>query len=86
MMLLMFEAKHIVKPSGFKCKKIVFDNLPTAAAQIIQVPSKNQNDLASELERRKKQQLDLVPTVSNPLDAPLTAPRIPKPKIIYCRR
>ncbi|PKY39626.1 hypothetical protein RhiirA4_239101 [Rhizophagus irregularis] len=87
----------IVKPSGFKCKKIVFDNLPTAAAQITQVPSKNQNDLASELERRKKRAerfgvklsdadkklqraARFGTTVSNPLDAPLTAPRIPNRK------
>lgn len=77
----------IVKPSGFKCKKIVFDNLPTA--QITQVPSKNETDLASELERRKKRAerfgvglsdadkklqraARFGTTVSNPLDAPLT--------------
>jgi len=91
----------IVKPSGFTCKKIVFDSLSTV--QTSQVPSKNQNqaDLATELERRKKRAerfgiglsdadkklqraARFGTTVSNPLDAPLTAPRIPnrKPSIV----
>jgi hypothetical protein len=78
----------IVKPSGFTCKKIVFDSLPTASTPP-QVPSKNQSDLATELERRKKRAerfgVELSDadkklqraarfgtTVSNPLDAPLT--------------
>lgn len=88
----------IVKPSGFTCKKIVFDNLSTV--QTSQVPSKNQ-DLATELERRKKRAerfgvglsdadkklqraARFGTTVSNPLDAPLTAPRMPnrKPSIV----
>ncbi|GBC05582.1 hypothetical protein RclHR1_00630029 [Rhizophagus clarus] len=90
---------NIVKPSGFTCKKIVFDNPPTAPTP--QAPSKNQADLATELERRKKRAerfgVELSDadkklqraarfgtTVSNPLDAPLTAPRMPnrKPSVV----
>jgi len=89
----------IVKPSGFTCKKIVFDNLTTTTTP--QAPSKSQTDLATELERRKKRAerfgVELSDsdkklqraarfgtTVSNPLDAPLTAPRMPnrKPSIV----
>uniref|UniRef100_A0A1D1XKX4 SAP domain-containing ribonucleoprotein n=1 Tax=Anthurium amnicola TaxID=1678845 RepID=A0A1D1XKX4_9ARAE len=89
----------IVKPSGFKCKKIVFDNLPTTTAPLS--PSKSQTDLATELERRKKRAerfgVELSDsdkklqraarfgtTISNPLDAPLTAPRMPnrKPSVV----
>src|SRR4051812_1374768 len=37
----------IVKPSGFTCKKIVFDSTPTTTAS--QTPSKSPTDLATEL-------------------------------------
>jgi SAP domain-containing ribonucleoprotein len=89
----------IVKPSGFTCKKIVFDNHPTTTSPLS--PSKSQSDLATELERRKKRAerfgVELSDadkklqraarfgtTVSNPLDAPLTAPRMPnrKPSVV----
>jgi len=87
----------IVKPSGFTCKKIVFDSTPTTTTS--QTPSKSpiSTDLATELERRKKRAerfgVELSDadkklqraarfgtTVSNPLDAPLTAPRMQKRK------
>jgi len=85
----------IVKPSGFTCKKIVFDSTPTTTAS--QTPSKSPTDLATELERRKKRAerfgvnlsdsdkklqraARFGTTVSNPLDAPLTAPRMQKRK------
>jgi len=89
----------IVKPSGFTCKKIVFDNTPTTTTS--QTSSKSQTDLATELERRKKRAerfgVELSDadkklqraarfgtTVSNPLDAPLTAPRMQnrKPSVV----
>ncbi|CAG8698869.1 16254_t:CDS:2, partial [Acaulospora morrowiae] len=38
----------LVKPSGFTCKKIVFDDEPTTPV------TKSQSDLSAELERRKK--------------------------------
>lgn len=38
----------LVKPSGFTCKKITFDEEPSQTA------TKSQPDLAAELERRKK--------------------------------
>ncbi|CAI2171313.1 14753_t:CDS:2 [Funneliformis geosporum] len=86
---------NIVKPSGFTCKKIVFDNSPTITSP--QLPSKDA-DLATELERRKKRAerfgVELSDsdkklqraarfgtTVTNPLDAPLTAPRLPNRKL-----
>jgi hypothetical protein len=76
-----------VKPSGFTCKKIVFDNITTTTTS--QTSSKSQTDLAIELERRKKRAerfgVELSDadkklqraarfgtTVTNPLDAPLT--------------
>ncbi|RIA85422.1 hypothetical protein C1645_781896 [Glomus cerebriforme] len=85
----------IVKPSGFTCKKIVFDNTPTTTAS--HTTNKSQTDLNTELERRKKRAerfgVELSDadkklqraarfgtTVLNPLDAPLTAPRMPKRK------
>ncbi|CAG8650185.1 9694_t:CDS:2 [Funneliformis mosseae] len=89
---------NIVKPSGFTCKKIVFDNAPKIKSP--QLPSK-EADLATELERRKKRAerfgvglsdsdkklqraARFGTTVSNPLDSPLTAPRLPnrKPSIV----
>jgi SAP domain-containing ribonucleoprotein len=89
----------IVKPSGFTCKKIVFDNITTTTTS--QTSSKSQTDLAIELERRKKRAerfgVELSDadkklqraarfgtTVTNPLDAPLTAPRMQnrKPSIV----
>lgn len=89
----------IVKPSGFTCKKIVFDNVSATTAS--QTPNKSQTDLTTELERRKKRAerfgvglsdadkklqraARFGTTVSNPLDVPLTAPRMPnrKPSIV----
>ncbi|CAB4421517.1 unnamed protein product [Rhizophagus irregularis] len=96
------EAKQSVEtknPSSNEAKtlKTVSSSSNSDTAQITQVPSKNQNDLASELERRKKRAerfgvklsdadkklqraARFGTTVSNPLDAPLTAPRIPNRK------